>query len=150
MSLGEPATGSPTPLSTKSTPYVITFDGGADPNPGKGYGSFHISSPTGQELLERRDYSAGGRIMTNNQAEYRTLIEALRFLKEKLGPRAPVEHVRVDGDSQLVINQLVGKWKVRQEELKPLRNEAAALGSSFGSIEYRWHRRNNSVRLLGH
>ena len=43
MNLGEPATGSPTPLSTRSNPYVITFDGGADPNPGKGYGSFHIA-----------------------------------------------------------------------------------------------------------
>lgn len=150
MSLGEPASGSPSPLSTRDNPYVITFDGGADPNPGKGYGSFHISSPTGRELVERRDYSGNGHIMTNNQAEYRTLIEALLFLREKLGDRARVEHVRVDGDSQLVINQVQGKWKVRQEELKPLRNQAAAIGSSFGSINYRWHRRTNSVRLLGH
>jgi ribonuclease HI len=150
MSIGEPARGSPTPLSTRDAPYVVTFDGGADPNPGKGYGSFHISSPTGQELLERRDYSGSGRPMTNNQAEYRTLIEALLFLKQKLGARAPVEHVRVEGDSQLVINQVQGTWKVRQEELKPLRNEAATLGASFGSIAYRWHRRDNSVRILGH
>lgn len=150
MSLGEPEAGSPSPLSTRDNPYVITFDGGADPNPGKGYGSFHISSPTGRELVERRDYSGNGHIMTNNQAEYRTLIEALLFLREKLGDRARVEHVRVDGDSQLVINQVQGKWKVRQEELKPLRNQAAAIGSSFGSINYRWHRRTNSVRLLGH
>jgi ribonuclease HI len=87
MNTGEPATGSPTPLSTPNTPYIVTFDGGADPNPGKGYGSFHIVSPTGNELLERRDYSAGGRKMTNNQAEYRTLIEALCFLETKLGER---------------------------------------------------------------
>jgi ribonuclease HI len=150
MNMGEPATGSPTPLSTPDTPYIVTFDGGADPNPGKGYGSFHIVSPTGNELLERRDYSAGGRKMTNNQAEYRTLIEALSFLQTKLGERAAVEHIRVDGDSQLVINQVKGTWKVREEELKPLRSEAARLGSEFGSIVYRWHRRSNSVRLLGH
>ena len=150
MSLGEPGAGSPVPLSTRDTPYVITFDGGADPNPGNGYGSFHIASPTGQELLERRDYSDSGRPMTNNQAEYRTLIEALAFLKQKLGDRARVEHVRVNGDSQLVINQVQGTWKVRQDELKPLRAEAASIGSSFGSIVYRWHRRGNSVRLLGH
>ena len=149
-SIGEPVAGSPTPLSTRDTPYIVTFDGGADPNPGKGYGSFHIASPTGQELLERRDYSGNGRPMTNNQAEYRTLIEALQFLKQKLGDRAPVEHVRVHGDSQLVINQVQGKWKVRQEELKPLRAEAANIGSSFGSVAYHWHRRDNSVRLLGH
>ncbi len=150
MSIGEPSTGSPSPLSTRDNPYIVTFDGGADPNPGKGYGSFHISSPTGRELLERRDYSSSGREMTNNQAEYRTLIEALLFLRDRLGDRASVEHVRVDGDSQLVINQVQGKWKVRQEELKPLRNEAATIGSSFGSIVYRWHRRDKSVRLLGH
>jgi ribonuclease HI len=150
MKIGEPATGSPTPLSTRANPYVVTFDGGADPNPGKGYGSFHISSPTGNELLERRDYSADGQKVTNNQAEYRTLIEALAFLRNKLGERAHVEHVRVDGDSQLVINQVSGKWKVRQEELKPLRAEAARLATEFGSIEFHWHRRSNSVRLLGH
>ncbi len=150
MSIGEPASGSPAPLSTRDTPYIVTFDGGADPNPGTGYGSCHISSPTGQELLERRDYSGSGRPMTNNQAEYRTLIEALLFLKQKLGDRAHVEHVRVEGDSQLVINQVQGTWKVRQEELKPLRNEAATLGACFGSIAYRWHRRDNSVRILGH
>ena len=146
----KPATGSPIALSTPEDPYIITFDGGAEPNPGKGYGSFHIASPTGKELLERRDFSGNGRQMTNNQAEYRTLIEALRFLKEKLNDRAPVEHVRVDGDSQLVINQVQGIWKVKQEELKPLRSEAAALSNCFGSIVFRWHRRSNSVRKLGH
>lgn len=150
LSLGEPEVGSPTPLSTRDNPYVITFDGGAEPNPGKGYGSFHIVSPTGRALLERRDYSGSVAKMTNNQAEYRTLIEAMRFLAEKLGDRTRAEHVRVDGDSQLVINQVSGTWKVRQVELKPLREEAATLGASFGSISYRWHRRHNSVRLLGH
>ncbi len=150
MNLRGPASGSPTPLSTPDKPYVVTFDGGADPNPGKGYGSFHISSPTGQELIERRDYSALGAKMTNTQAEYRTLIEALAFLQQKLEDRASVEHVRVDGDSQLVIQQVSGKWKVRQEELKPLRAEALRLGTEFGSIKYHWHRRSNSVRLLGH
>jgi len=88
--------------------------------------------------------------MTNNQAEYRTLIEALSFLQTKLGERAAVEHIRVDGDSQLVINQVKGTWKVRQEELKPLRAEAARLCNEYGSIVFRWHRRLNSVRLLGH
>ena len=150
LQLGGSDTGAPTPLSTPDRPYVITFDGGAEPNPGKGYGSFHIASPSGRSLLERRDYSAEGQTLTNNQAEYRTLIEALSFLQTKLADRAPVEHVRVDGDSQLVINQVKGTWKIRQEELKPLRAEAARLGAAFGSIEYRWHRRQNSVRLLGH
>lgn len=149
-SLGESESGSPTPLSTPGNPYIITFDGGADPNPGKGYGSFHISSPTGNEVLERRDYSASGRSMTNNQAEYRTLIESLHYLQERLGDRASVEHVRVDGDSQLIINQVQGVWKVRQEDLKPLRAQAVSLASGFGSISFRWHRREKSVRLLGH
>jgi ribonuclease HI len=148
--LGEPSNGSPLPLSTQETPYVITFDGGADPNPGRGYGSFHIASPTGRELIERLDFSGEHQLMTNNQAEYRTLIAALDHLKQLLAERAPVEHVRVDGDSQLVINQVKGTWKVRQDELKPLRAQAAQLGSEFGSIEYHWHRRANSVRLLGH
>lgn len=142
--------GSLSPLSSRENPYVITFDGGADPNPGKGYGSFHIISPTGREVLERLDFSSLSDSMTNNQAEYRTLIAALEYLDEKLAERAPFEHVRVDGDSQLVINQTKGAWKVRQAELRPLRDRVQALGSIFASIEYRWHRRTNSVRILGH
>ena len=90
----ESATGSSTPLSTRTTPYVVTFDGGADPNPGKGYGSFHIASPNGKEILERRDFSDAGPAMTNNQAEYRTLIEALRFLQQKLGEDQVAAHCR--------------------------------------------------------
>lgn len=147
---GEPSIGAPAPLSTPITPYVVTFDGGADPNPGKGYGSFHISSPTGRELLERLDFSDNGQKMTNNQAEYRTLIGALKHLQRLLAERGPVEHVRVIGDSQLVINQVTGAWKVRQEDLKPLQAEVVQLGAQFGSIEFRWHRREHSVRLLGH
>jgi ribonuclease HI len=150
LQFGESSNGSPVSLSTPEHPYVVTFDGGADPNPGRGYGSFHIVSPTGRELIERLDFSSEGDSMTNNQAEYRTLIAALVHLKDLLADRAPVEHVRVDGDSQLVINQVKGAWKVRQQELKPLRALAAQLGSEFGSIDYRWHRRANSVRLLGH
>lgn len=150
LDTGEPICGSPAPLSSPDNPYVITFDGGAEPNPGAGYGSFHIVSPTGISLLERRDFSSNCQKLTNNQAEYRTLIEALTYLQSKLGDRTPVEHVRVDGDSQLVINQVKGLWKVRQEELRPLRAEVVRLGSEFASIQYRWHRRSNSVRILGH
>jgi ribonuclease HI len=141
---------SPVILSTKANPYVITFDGGADPNPGAGYGSFHIVNPLGRTIIERLDFSRSGEVLTNNQAEYRTLIAALDRLRTMLGDRAPLEHVRIDGDSQLVINQVRGTWKVRQPDLLPLRDRVLELANSFGSVDFHWHRRSNSVRILGH
>src|SRR3954447_18064662 len=87
--------------------YTLTFDGGADPNPGKAYGSYHIRTRAGRERLESRIQF--GDNMTNNQAEYSALLYGLRDLVrtiEKAGK--PPENYAVDiyGDSTLVIKQL--------------------------------------------
>ena len=89
-------------------------------------------------------------MMTNNQAEYRTLIERSGPLRELLGERASRTMVRVEGDSQLVLNQLGEHGKSNQEELKPLRTRRRVSAPDFGSIEFRWHPRDHSVRFLGH
>jgi ribonuclease HI len=88
--------------------------------------------------------------MTNNQAEYRTVIEALRHLATLLGDRASSETVRIEGDSQLVLSQLKGTWKVRNPGLRLLHQEALELLQTFGKVEYSWHPRMRSVKILGH
>ncbi len=89
-------------------------------------------------------------MMTNNQAEYRTLIEALRNLRQLLAERSSSSSVRVEGDSQLVLNQLGGTWKVKNEGLRALHAEAKEALAAFGSVEFRWHPRQRSVDILGH
>ncbi len=141
-----PSSQSKTPDNTKFD-YKIVFDGGAIGNPGRGYGSYQIS--TDQSIVRhcREDYE--GRI-TNNQAEYLTLIESLRWLANDLGPGAAESSVEVWGDSQLVINQILGAWKVRNEGLRPLVEQARAELARFGRTRLTWHPRALSVARLGH
>jgi ribonuclease HI len=127
--------------------FKIVFDGGALGNPGKGYGSFHISGPGGYVVHERRDYPG---VITNNQAEYMTLIEALQLLVNQEGPATRQARLVINGDSLLVINQLLGKWKVKNAGLQPLHRQAGMLLQKFGTRELNWHDRSNSVALLGH
>ena len=127
--------------------YTIVFDGGAIGNPGRGYGSYQIVGPDGLVARERRDY--GDRV-TNNQAEYRTLIEALEDLRDRLGRSSARSSVAIRGDSQLVVEQVNGRWKVKHPDLLPLHRHVVELLAGFGRSRVAWHRRDASVRLLGH
>ncbi|MFN8421876.1 MAG: reverse transcriptase-like protein [Anaerolineae bacterium] len=87
--------------------------------------------------------------MTNNEAEYQTLTGALARLAERVADPRRVA-VEVFGDSQLVIRQLEGAWKVRTPSIKPFRDAAAAELARFGAVKLTWQRRDKSVALLGH
>jgi ribonuclease HI len=131
--------------------YTLTFDGGADPNPGKAYGSYHIRTRAGRERLESR-LQFGDR-MTNNQAEYLALKNGLEDLirtVEKAGKQPENYSVEVFGDSSLVIKQLRGEWKVKDVKMLPLYDETIQLLRRFKKTSLNWHDRSNSVRLLGH
>src|SRR5205085_2715908 len=65
--------------------YLIVFDGGSLGNPGAGYGSFATFAGSDPGQVRRLDFPGS---MTNNEAEYHTLLAALRHLAEQLGPRA--------------------------------------------------------------
>jgi ribonuclease HI len=125
----------------------IVFDGGSLGNPGRGYGSYRVQPANGEwEEPTRLEYT--GRV-TNNEAEYRTLIAALGDLAAR-GPNPSRWYVVVLGDSMLVLNQLRGQWRVKADNLRPLYDEARALSRSFNRIQYTWQRRDRSVELLGH
>lgn len=130
--------------------YEIVFDGGSQGNPGRGYGSFVLFSAGGSPTLQTLDYSSEGQQVTNNQAEYLTLIRALQRLHEELGSEAGTATVSIWGDSSLVVNQVNGTWRVKHPELQPLVLQARALLESFAAWTIRWHDRSKSVRLLGH
>ncbi len=128
----------------------IVFDGGSRGNPGAGYGSYALILPGEPPIVKRIDFDG---VMTNNEAEYRTLIEALkgaeRFLMErKENPRT--WSLDVKGDSRLVVNQVLGKWAAREPRLAALRDEVRHLMGRFGSVALSHHPRNKSVEILGH
>ena len=131
--------------------YTLTFDGGADPNPGKAYGSYHIKTRAGRERLESRIQF--GDNMTNNQAEYLALLHGLRDLIatiERAGKQPDRYTLEVWGDSSLVIKQLRGEWQVKDAKMRPLYEEGVKTLQRFKKTKLNWHDRSNSVRLLGH
>lgn len=131
--------------------YVLIFDGGSKGNPGKGYGSYMlVRTDTGQRKTQRLEFPGE---LTNNEAEYKTLIEAVRTLLEKIrahGKDPAAYRLEVRGDSALVINQVSGRWKARDDRMAALRDEALALLNQFGGWRIKHHERDNSVKWLGH
>ncbi|GAA4219481.1 putative phosphoglycerate mutase [Streptosporangium album] len=114
------------------TSYVIEADGGSRGNPGPaGYGAVVKDAADGQVLVETAEAIG---TQTNNVAEYRGLIAGLQSLLALAGDGAAVE-VRMD--SKLVVEQMAGRWKIKNEGLRPLALEAAALARRL-RVTWRW------------
>ncbi|MEU0520654.1 histidine phosphatase family protein [Streptosporangium sp. NPDC006007] len=112
--------------------FVVEADGGSRGNPGPaGYGAVVKDAADGQALAEVAEAIG---VQTNNVAEYRGLIAGLRSLLDLAGDGAAVE-VRMD--SKLVIEQMAGRWKIKNEGLRPLALEAAALARRL-RVTWRW------------
>ncbi|HEX4068305.1 MAG TPA: ribonuclease HI family protein [Acidobacteriaceae bacterium] len=103
--------------STAAVEWVTAFcDGGSRGNPGPaGYGVF-IQGEKGEKLAELSEFV--GRT-TNNVAEYRALLGALEWALEHGRGR-----LRVVGDSELLVKQIQGRYKVASPDLRPLYEEA--------------------------
>lgn len=131
--------------------YILVFDGGSLGNPGPGYGSYAlIKTGDGKKQVVRLDF---GREMTNNEAEYDTLIAGLRDLIGRLteAGRNPSQFsVEVRGDSSLVVNQVSGVWKARDERMRARRNQVRELLGRFGAHRFVLQPRQESVKMLGH
>ncbi len=109
--------------STQSGSAVIYSDGGSRGNPGPSATGFVVYNQEEQELARGGEYLG---ITTNNQAEYHSLISALQRVSD-LG-FAKVESYM---DSQLVVNQIKGVYKVKNRDLYPLYERAKNLLSGF-------------------
>lgn len=109
---------------------IVEADGGSRGNPGPaGYGSV-VRDADGGVLLER--YGALG-VTTNNVAEYTGLIEGLKAAIE-LG----ATEVGVRMDSKLVVEQMSGRWQIKNAGLRPLAAEAAQLVARLGRVTFEW------------
>jgi ribonuclease HI len=107
---------------------VVYVDGGARGNPGPaGYG-VRIERPDGT-LIEELSESIG--IATNNVAEYRALIAALEWAKAH-GYR----RVHVRSDSLLLVQQMLGNYRVKNAGLQPLHAKARLLAHEIGHVSF--------------
>ncbi|RMF32928.1 MAG: reverse transcriptase-like protein [Chloroflexi bacterium] len=135
----------------KPTDYQILFDGGSRGNPGPAYGSYALTRVAdGKRELVRLSFD---RPMTNNEAEYETVVTALSDLIGRIerAHRSPEEFtVTVEGDSQLVIRQVLGTWKARDERMRAYRDQVRGLLSRFKGYRLKQRPRREIVRVLGH
>jgi ribonuclease HI len=114
---------------------VITayFDGGARSNPGPGGYGVYIVDQQGAVLAE---LSGSLGITTNNIAEYTGLIAALQWAVDH-----DVKQIAIKGDSLLIIEQMRGNYKVKNEGLKPLHMKARMLVMQIGDVKFEHVRR---------
>lgn len=107
---------------------IANVDGGARGNPGAaGWGAI-IRDERGDVLAELYD---GIGVSTNNVAEYKGLIAALEWALAHGHRRL---HIR--SDSQLIVLQMIGKYRVKHEGLIPLYQKARRLAADIGHVTY--------------
>lgn len=106
--------------------FVLRTDGGARGNPGPAGAAFVLEAPDGGIVC------TGGRFLgdtTNNIAEYSALLWGLEVALER-GARP----LTVYSDSELMVRQLNGQYRVKNEGLKPLYEEACGLVARLGDV----------------
>ena len=115
---------------------TLQFDGGSRGNPGPAGIGVVLRAEDGTPLVTLGRFI--GRA-TNNVAEYKALITALTKAKE-LGARKIV----IRGDSELIVKQMKGEYRVKHPDLKPLHEEAQYLVSQFeqAKIEHNYRHHN--------
>ena len=114
-------------LSPEKT-YVLRFDGGSRGNPGiAGSGMVLYDADEGTEVWA--GFYFMGENYTNNEAEYTGILEGLRCA-HAMGARSIV----VQGDSQLIIRQLEGRYRVKSEKLRPYYQQVVKLLRQFDSL----------------
>jgi ribonuclease HI len=129
---------------------LAVFDGGSRGNPGQGYGSFLVQSPNRKPVIKRVEF---GDNYTNNQAEYDSLIRCLEYIIERLEVtnRSPnIVQLEIKTDSDLVANQLLGNFKVKDAGLRKRHAQALELLDRFAEWSIEWQPREETVKLLGH
>jgi ribonuclease HI len=116
---------------------VAYIDGGARGNPGPAGFGVRIEKPDATLIEEFRE-SIG--VATNNVAEYRALLAALEWARS-YGASA----VRIRSDSQLLVQQMLGNYKVKHPGLQPLHAKARLLAHQIGRVTFEHVRRESNT-----
>jgi ribonuclease H / adenosylcobalamin/alpha-ribazole phosphatase len=114
----------------------LSTDGGARGNPGPAAYGFVLEAEDGT-VLDARGEAIG--VATNNVAEYRALVAGLRRAVE-----CGVTELEVVSDSELLVKQMRGEYRVKNEALRELSLEAARLGRQIGDVRYTAVRREHN------
>jgi ribonuclease HI len=116
---------------------IVNIDGGSRGNPGPaGYG-VQVSQPDGTVVAE---FGEAIGVATNNVAEYRGLLAALRYAREQ-----GHTDLTVRSDSLLLVCQMRGEYRVKNPGLQVLHAEAQRLASELGHVRFVHVRREDNT-----
>jgi probable phosphoglycerate mutase len=107
---------------------VLRTDGASRGNPGHAAAGVVVEADDGTLLARGKHYLG---IMTNNQAEYQALILGLKAVA-RYNPAS----LRVYMDSELIVLQMTGRYRVKNAQLLPLYTEARALAARLGQVMF--------------
>lgn len=128
----------PRPESVGGTLHLFS-DGGSRGNPGRAAVAYIIEDPARGEILEQRGEVIGTE--TNNVAEYRALIAGLRAA-ERFHPNRLICHL----DSELVVKQLNGEYRVKMPSLQTFVDDIRSLAAEFPDVVYQHIPREDNWR----
>ena len=111
-------------------------DGGARGNPGPAAYGYVLEAEDGTVLAAHGERIG---VATNNVAEYRGLVAGLEKAIELAVPE-----VEVISDSELLVKQMTGEYRVKNEALRELSQQAARLARQVGTVSYRAVRREHN------
>ena len=114
----------------------LSTDGGARGNPGPAAFGYVLETEDGTVLAAHGETIG---VATNNVAEYRALVEGLRKAGE-----LEVDEVEVVSDSELLVRQMSGDYKVKNEALRRLYEDATELADRFAKVTYTAVRREHN------
>lgn len=120
--------------------YIIHTDGGARGNPGPA--AIGVVIEQGGKVIKRLAEYIGE--TTNNQAEYQAVNAALNFAQQH-GASA----VDIFADSELVVRQLRGEYKVKNKELAPWYVKNISLANQIGRVDFHVIRREENLAADG-
>jgi ribonuclease HI len=114
--------------------WSLKFDGGATPNPGKASCAFSaVCLVTGEEV--KKAWPMKGK-RTNNEAEWEAMVVGIESLLEE--KKSKVTEIRISGDSELVIEQISGGYKVKSEKLKPYYRKWCKIKKDHPEVRFRF------------
>jgi len=115
---------------------IIFVDGGSRGNPGPSAVGFVFCNEKGQVFKDYSEYL--GENITNNEAEYRGVILALKKFKALFGNKlAKNTEIQLKSDSELLIRQLNGEYKILDENMQHLFLEIWNLKIDFKEIKFK-------------
>ena len=118
--------------------WTLQCDGGARGNPGPAAAGYLLLDPLGRTVESHADYIGSA---TNNVAEYRALIAGL-----EAAARHGAQPLVVRMDSELVVRQMTGEYRVKRAGLKPLHAAAQGAAARIGGLTFRAVRREDNER----